>query len=129
MKLPASSTILFALALSSFAIGYCLSGCANDPIVQERMVIAPDTIVFRSPVMDSGISITHTCSCPFSWSATVSPVSDTAWLTFPTYQSGDKKDVPISIDRAKLPADTNRAAIAIASNSYGTDTLVVIAIR
>ncbi|MFI5201001.1 MAG: hypothetical protein ACHQNE_01260 [Candidatus Kapaibacterium sp.] len=120
---------IFALALICFVFGCCLSGCMNDPIVQERMVIAPDTIVFRSPATDSTISITHTCSCPFSWNATVSPIADTAWLTFPTYQSGDKSDVPISIDRTKLLSDTSRAAIAIASNSYGTDTIVVMAVK
>jgi hypothetical protein len=107
----------------------CASGCATDPVVQERMVIAPDTIVFRTPSADSTISITHTCSCPFSWKATLSPAMDTTWLTFPTYQSGDKKDVPISINRAKLLADTNRATLSIASNSYGTDSIVVIAVR
>ncbi|HZK76592.1 MAG TPA: hypothetical protein VFD13_06760 [Candidatus Kapabacteria bacterium] len=128
MKLP------FPFGWISFAIGCIaslamLTGCMNEPIVQERMVIAPDTVVFRPATSDSTISITHTCSCPFSWSATISPISDTAWLHFPTYQSGDKNDVPLSIDRAKLTADTSRANIAVASNSYGTDTIVVVAIR
>lgn len=113
----------------AFIIGGGMAGCMNEPIIQERMVIAPDTVVFRPPTTDSTISITHTCTCPFSWNATVLPTTDTAWLAFQNYQSGDKSDVPITIDRAKLSADTNRAQIAIASNSYGTDTIVVVAIR
>ena len=126
---PQRALVLLLLVLGCGSASMMLAGCMNDPIVQERMVIAPDTIVFRSPAMDSTISITHTCSCPFSWSATVSPATDTAWLHFQTYQSGDKKDVPISIDRTKLSSDTCRAAIVIASNSYGTDTIVAIAIK
>jgi hypothetical protein len=104
-----------------------LSGCSVAPAVQEHMVIAPRTIVFSSPQQDSTVSITHTCTCPFSWNATVSPQA--LWLSFPTNQSGDKTDVPISIDRTKLIADTNRATVTIASNSYGSDSIVVIAIK
>jgi hypothetical protein len=121
--------------LAAISVAICcaslvtFTGCSTDPIVQERMVIAPDTIVFRPPTTDSSISITHTCSCPFSWSATISPTADTTWLHFTTYQNGDKTNVPISINRANLIADTSRAAISIASNSYGTDTIVVVAIK
>jgi hypothetical protein len=124
LSLLALISIAFCCASSAF-----LTGCATNPIVQERMVIVPDTIVFHPSTTDSSISITHTCSCPFSWSATISPTADTAWLHFPTYQNGDKTNVPISIDRAKLSADTSRAAIAIASNSYGTDKIMVVAIK
>ncbi len=120
---------LLLSAVAALVIGGCVAGCANDPIVQERMVITPDTLVFRPPTTDSTISITHTCSCPFSWSATVLPVSDTAWLHFPNYQSGDKSDVPISIDRSLLKADTSTATIVVASNSYGNDSIMVTALR
>jgi hypothetical protein len=106
-----------------------LASCANEPIVQEHMIITPDTIVFAPSVADSTISITHSCSCPFTWNATVSPIADTAWLTFPTYQSGDKSNVPISIKRMLLTADTTIAKIILASNSYGDTTIVVKAIR
>jgi hypothetical protein len=103
------------------------AGCSVAPAVQEHMIIAPHTIVFSSSAPDSTVSITHSCTCPFSWDATVSPVS--LWLTFQTSQSGDKSDIPISIDTALLPADTNRATILIVSNSYGDDSIIVTAIK
>ncbi len=124
--------LLVALIIAAFVS--IVAGCANEPILQEYMIIVPDTMVFHAPLpgaatQDSTISITHSCSCPFSWSATIVPPSDTAWLTFPTYQSGDKSDVPISIDRANLTSDTSRATINIASNSYGDTSILIIAIR
>ncbi len=119
---------LFQGMLLASAI-FALAACTNEPIVQEYMIIAPDTITLAPPTASSTISITHSCSCPFSWSASITPLSDTAWLTFQNYQSGDRKDVPVSIDRTKLPADTNVATIHLASNSYGDTTITVVAIR
>ena len=114
----------------SFLLSVALTaGCANEPIVSEYMIIHPDTIVFHAPSQDTTISITHSCSCPFTWTATISPTPDTGWLKFQNYQSGDKTDVPISINRTRLQADTNRATIHLVSNSYGDTTISVIAIR
>ncbi len=104
-----------------------LAGCSVAPPVQEHMIIAPHSMVLSVSTPDSSVSITHSCTCPFSWNATVSPVSP--WLSFPASQTGDKSDVPISIDSALLTADTNRATIVIASNSYGEDSIVVTAIK
>ena len=126
---PIFAFAVFLFVLACGASSAMLAGCANDPIIQERMVIAPDTIAFRAPSADSTISITHTCTCPFSWNGTISPTADTAWLHFPSYQSGDKSDVPISINRSLLTADTSRATIIIVSNSYGNDSILVTAIR
>ncbi len=105
------------------------AGCSVAPAIQERMIIAPHAIVFPSSTSDSAVSITHSCTCPFSWNATISPSIDTAWLTFQTSMTGDKSDVPISIHRSLLTADTNRATILILSNSYGNDSIAVTAIR
>jgi hypothetical protein len=124
---PIFEFAVFLFALFCCASSAMLAGCATDPIIQEHMVIAPNTLTFRSPTTDSTISITHTCSCPFSWHDSVSPPA--SWLTFPTYQSGDKSDVPISINRALLTADTSRATIIIVSNSYGNDSILVTAIK
>jgi hypothetical protein len=109
------------------SIAMLFAGCSVAPAVQEYMIVAPHTIVLSSSVLDSTVSITHSCTCPFSWNATVSPGSP--WLTFQTSQSGDKSDIPISIDTTLLPADTNRATILIVSNSYGDDSIVVTAIK
>lgn len=115
----------FAVLLSAL-----LAGCSvTAPVQQEYMIIAPHSIVLASPVSDSTVSITHSCTCPFTWNATISPSIDTSWLIFPTYQSGDKTDIPISIDTSKLATGTSRATILIVSNSYGEDSIVVTAIK
>lgn len=110
------------------AIIVLMAGCSTaPPATQEYMIIAPQAIVFSDTTSDSTVSITHSCTCPFSWNATVTPT--VAWLTFPTSQTGDKTDVPVSINRSLLTSDTNRAAILIVSNSYGDDSIVVTAVR
>jgi hypothetical protein len=109
------------------SIALLFAGCSVAPAVQEYMIVAPHSIVFSPSALDSTVSITHSCTCPFSWNASVSPVSP--WLTFQTSQSGDKSDIPISIDTSLLFADTNRATILIISNSYGDDSIVVTAIK
>jgi hypothetical protein len=114
-----SGRLLFLAAL--------FAGCSVAPAVQEHMIVAPHVIVLSSSAPDSTVSITHSYTCPFSWNATVSPVSP--WLTFQSSQTGDKSDIPISIDTALLTADTNRATILIVSNSYGDDSIVVTAIK
>ncbi len=102
-------------------------GCSVAPSVQEHMIISPHTLVLSSSKPDTTVSITHSCTCPFTWNATVSPAAP--WLTFPASQTGDKTDVPLSIDTSLLTADTNRATILIISNSYGDDSIVVTSIK
>ncbi len=102
-------------------------GCSVAPAVQEHMIIAPHTIVFSASTLDSTVSITHSCTCPFSWYDSIYPPAP--WLTFPSRQNGDKADVPIVIDTSMLSADTNRATILIISNSYGDDSILVTAIK
>jgi len=116
----------YLLAISLFTL---LAGCSVAPAIQERMIIAPHTIVFPSSTSDSIVSITHSCTCPFSWNDSIYPPSASAWLTFPESLTGDKSDVPISINRSLLTMDTTHATILIISNSYGNDSIAVTAIR
>jgi hypothetical protein len=123
---------LLILPLAWLAIiGTIVPGCSNTPIIVEKMVISPDTLVLHPADSATTVSITHTCTCPFSWSATVYPASN--WLVsgqnISSYQSGDKSDVAVSINRYLLTADTSRAMIHIASNAYGEDSILVIAIK
>jgi hypothetical protein len=115
--------------LSSIFIAALFVGCSvASPVQQEYMIVAPHSIVFSTSTPDTmTVSITHSCTCPFSWNATVSPAS--AWLSFPGSLTGDKTDIPISVDTALLTADTTRATILIVSNSYGDDSIVVTAIK
>ena len=113
------------------AVALCMlfMGCSvATPVQQEYMIVAPHAIVFSTSTPDTmTVSITHSCTCPFSWNATVSPSSP--WLSFPGSLTGDKSDIPISVDTALLTTGTNRATILIVSNSYGDDSIVVTAIK
>jgi hypothetical protein len=118
--------VLAAIIFSSL-FAACSSSTA---IVQERMVISPQRIAFDPPASSKLISITHTCTCPFSWNATVD--SARAWFTipqnFPVTKQGDDSFIPLSIDRTKLTANDS-VVVRIKSNSYGTDTIMVVAIK
>ena len=119
----------FLLLASTFVFSSCEQ---NTTFVQEKMVIDPHTVVFAAPDTAKTISITHTCTCPFYWNTTD---LDTAkhWLkltqNFPAYRNGDWSTVPISIDRSQLMAATDTVRLQIASNSYGWDTIRVVAIK
>jgi hypothetical protein len=124
---------LFILSITLVCIiGITVPGCSsNSPIIVESMVLPVDTVVFHPPDSVATISITHTCTCPFLWTATVTPITN--WLVigtnFPLSQSGDKSDVPLSINRWQLISDTSIATIHIVSNAYGDTSITVIAYR
>lgn len=106
----------------------CVGCSVATPVQQEYMIVAPHAIVFSTSTPDTmTVSITHSCTCPFSWNATVSPAA--SWLSFPSSLVGDKSDIPISVNTALLTADTSRATILIVSNSYGDDSIIVTAIK
>ena len=123
---------------SAFGLGVALlasacitlaSGCApTTQIVQEKMVIAPGIVVLSAPRSDTTVSITHTCSCPFYWHASLRKT--VPWLTlgpnFPTTLTSDHAAIPLSIDRTKL-ATTDSTVILISSNAYGVDSILVVA--
>lgn len=111
--------ILAALSLS-------LGACATETVTEQRIVVAPHELTFAATDTTRAVSITHTCTCPFSWTSVV-PAAAT-WLTVATSMQGDHTNVPVSIDRAKLPSDTSRAVIRFNSN-FGSDSLLVTAIR
>ena len=101
-----------------------VAGCTTETIQQEKMVVSPNTIIFAKGETAKTVSITHTCTCPFSWTATVVDPSAT-WLTFPASMSGDNASVPISFDVSKLALDSAQTTVIIVSNQYGADTMLV----
>lgn len=90
-------------------------------------MIDPHTVLFTALDSVKAVSITHTCTCPFSWTSQVLPVSP--WLIVPADTSGDHADIPFRIDRSKLTADTAIAVVHIHSNSYGEDSVTVTVYR
>jgi hypothetical protein len=119
------------------------SGCVSEPVTtSEHMIFSTKIITFQRGDSLKTVSITHSCTCPFSWSSIVVPDTgiktspgDTAWLIFPwvkpTKMIGDQHSVPIETRPRWYDADTNRTTIIIQSdnNTYGTDTLQIVAIR
>jgi len=118
---------VLAAILLSFLFAACSTSTA---IVQERMVISPQRVSFEPPANSKLVAITHTCTCPFTWTAKVDSVR--AWFTipqnFPATKQGDDSFIPLSIDRSKLTANDS-VVLRIQSNSYGTDTIMVVAIK
>src|ERR1044071_3314765 len=119
------------------------SGCVSEPVTtSEHMIFSSKVVRFERGVSSASISITHSCTCPFGWTSTVIPESaikttdkDTAWLIFPwvdpTMMVGDQHNGPIETRPGSYDADTNYATIIIRSehNTYGTDTIQIVAIR
>ena len=111
------------LALSIVAVW--IAGCSTDTVTEERMVIAPRTLQFVPGDSVETVSITHTCTCPFTWWSSFD--STATWLSVPATMHGDHPDVQITVDRSKMPTDSVHAFIRITSNAYGIDSIEVIA--
>ena len=95
------------------------------------MIISPRTIIFPVGRVDTTISITHSCTCPFNWSAATTP--DSTWLTigrnFPKSFTGDNGAIHLSIDTSKLLKPQDSLTIRILSNAYGSDSIVIFATK
>ncbi len=104
-----------------------VAGCVNPPITQEYMIVNPHSVVLPKGDSVSAVSITHSCTCPFTWTSKITPPSASAWLLFPLDTTGDHSSIQLSVLPSQMPADTNRATITITSNSYGIDSIVVVA--
>jgi hypothetical protein len=104
-----------------------LSSCATDTVTEERIVVAPHALSFASSDSVKTVSVTHTCTCPFTWNAIVP--QDAPWLKIAASMQGDHSDVPVSIDRSLLTQNSETATIHFTTNGYGSDSLVVTAER
>jgi len=104
-------------------------GCLTaPPVIQEYMIINPHTVAFTKSDTVSAVSITHSCTCPFTWISKITPASAAAWIVFPADTTGDHASIQIGVLPSLMPADTNRATITIVSNNYGTDSIQVVAL-
>lgn len=111
-------TIFTFLLLSVIAIG-CNSTTATE---ERKMELSPKTLVFQASETQKTISITHTCTCAFSWHCTTKDTSGA--LVLVGSGSGDKTAVPIQVDRLKLAVDTLITYVHVTSN-YQPDSVLV----
>ena len=103
-------------------------GCSNNPtsFTTHELVVSPKSLTFASGVSVQHVSITHTCTCPFSWN--VNPLDPTQVL-LPASGVWDSTSATIRIDRTKLMTDTLHSSLQITSNGYGTDTISVTVLK
>jgi hypothetical protein len=113
---------LFVIAIACTAFA-----CSNSSqtIDIQHQVINPHSLVYAPGVSSQNLSITHTCTCPFTWYITaITPNAALADMT----GNGDNTAVAISIDRSKLTVDTLKDALQIRS-IYGYDTVQVMVLK
>lgn len=114
---------LFLLVIA-VAFVSCSDSISNTGTVQKQ-VITPRVLIFASADTVKTISITHTCTCPFSWNVNVL----TATQVLKSFSgTGDNSNVEIHIDRSKLTGDSLHAAMEIHS-VYGRDTVQVTVLK
>lgn len=102
-------------------------GCESAVVSEERrMTVSPLSLVFEPGDSVKTLSITHNCSCPFSWNGT--PVDSTNTL-IAFSGTGDNTGKEVAIMRANLTVDTLQTYWVVTSNGYGTDTVRVTIFR
>lgn len=103
-------------------------GCNDNgtTVIEHALVVTPKTLTFAHGVSSQNLSITHTCSCPFSWNA--NPL-DTDKVLQAASGFWDSSHALITIDRSQLKQDTLHSRLQIISNGYGTDTIAVTVLR
>jgi len=114
------------ILLIAFAGIFAACNDNSTTVIQHEMVISPKTLTYAHGVSTQNLSITHTCTCPFSWYVNV---LDSTLVFKDTSGVGDYTQVPITIDRTKLSADTLHVRLQITSNGYGTDTVAVTVLK
>lgn len=111
--------LLFTLLLLVFFF----TGCNESTTTFERkMVLSPKTLVFTPSETQKTISITHTCTCGFSWQCKTRDTSGV--LVLVPSGTGDNAAVPIQVDRSKMVRDTLITYVNVTSN-YQPDSVLV----
>ena len=102
---------------------FIAAGCSETTSSFERkMELSPKTLVFQPSENMKTVSITHTCTCAFSWHCTTKDTSGALILIGTGSQ--DNENVPIQIDRSKLIVDTLITYVHVTSN-YQPDSVLV----
>jgi hypothetical protein len=111
------------LLLTLLLLIFIAAGCSETTSSFERkMELSPKTLVFQPSETQKTISITHTCTCAFTWHCTTKDTSGA--LVLVASGSGDNTAVPIQVDRSKLMVDTLITYVHVTSN-YQPDSVLV----
>lgn len=111
-----------------FAFGAIFFGCSDTTTTytKHELVVTPKILTFAHGDTIRTLSITHTCTCPFSWNVNV---LDSTRVLQNLSGIGDNAQLQIHIDRSKLSGDTLKSSLQITSNGYGTDTVQVTVLK
>src|SRR6185312_5027933 len=107
------------LLILSFSLLSLLTACSstNGPVTEEHMIISPQVLTFGKGDSTKQLSVTHSCTCPFTWYLAKPTIAN--WLTIPTTGSNDNTKIPVSIDRTLLAqSTTNETFLVVTSNGY-----------
>lgn len=107
-------------------VGFSM-GC--DSVVNSearKMTVSPLSLVFAPGDSVKTLSITHNCTCPFTWNGT--PVDSTNTL-IAFSGTNDNTAKQVAIMRTNLTVDTLQAYWVVTSDGYGTDTVRVTIYR
>src|SRR5690242_16736550 len=107
-------------------IGFSIGCDSADDSEVRRMTVSPLAVVFGPGDSVKTLSITHNCTCPFTWNGT--PVDSTNTLIAFSGTS-DNTAKQVAIMRPNLTVDTLKAYWVVTSNGYGTDTVHVTVYR
>ncbi len=117
------------------ALSFVLSmGCnTSSVLVPEYMTVSPKSLVFANPDTLHTVALTHSCTCPISW--TILKPDSVKWIHVNSSAVGDQGKFPVSIDRSLLVRDTSISYLFITTGEYKTqsgnsfDTVVITAFR
>lgn len=115
----------FLLIAASLVMAFAACSNTSTNIVPHIMVVSPHDLTFAKTDTLHTLSITHTCTCPFTWTCTS---LDTTGTLIVASGTGDNTAVPVKVNRAMMKSDTLNTRIAI-SSGYGVDTVRVTVYR
>src|SRR5437016_3964568 len=87
-------------------------GCSDNTttIATHELQVSPHSLTFAHGVSMQTLSVTHSCTCPFSWNLNYLIVTP---ILKDTSGTGDNTKVPIWIDRTTMTADTLNALLQV----------------
>ena len=102
-------------------------GCTDNSttVTIHEMSVTPTTLTFSHADTVKTISITHNCTCPFTWNVNVLTATQAIQGFTGT---GDNTHVAIQIDRSKMTGDTLLTELQVKSG-YGSDTVKVTILK
>ncbi len=121
-----------SLILSALSLAFIFGCSTNSVLVPEYMTVSPHMLVYAPPDSIHTVALTHSCTCPITWTILK---DSSSWVSVVASATGDQSNFPITINRSLLTQDTSTAHLYITTGEYQTqsghafDTVTIKAIR